>query len=282
MNLENKKQIATIALAVGLGLVAAFLMGQYINGEIQNQTKALAADYQKKNAALIQEVEKVRGAMEVMKKEQAALAKKVSEQKVVVQSSAGQADAKPVAMTAFSLQTPPGKRAFTIRIDSLSAVGGLISPGDLVDIIGHLKIPEEDDEKKSQNVTSVLFQNIQVLAVGTNYQFAGQTAQYVAQQKAKEIDVTLALDPEQSGLVSFAQEHGKLQLTLRSPTERGSQVMEVASWDSLADYVLEQQGTELIIPEKKVEIKSTKDTEKIDTEVKPFIQIFKSGKESNF
>jgi hypothetical protein len=281
MNLENKKQVATIALAVGLGLVAAFLMSQYVNGEVQNQTKALAADYQKKNAALIQEVEKVRGQMEAVKKEQAALAKKVSEQKVVVQKGA-EADVKPVSMTSFSLQTPPGKRAFTIKIDSLSAVGGLISPGDLVDIIAHLKIPKEEDAKKTQTVTTVLFQNLQVLAVGTNYQFAGQTAQYVAQQKAKEIEVTLALDPEQSGLLSFAQEHGKLQLALRAPTERNSQVVEVASWDSLADYLLEQQGTELIIPEKEVEIKAVKTTEKIDSEVKPFIQIFKSGKETNF
>ena len=44
---------------------------------------------------------------------------------------------------AFSLRTPPGKRAVTLKINSLSAVGGLVNPGDFVDIIAHLELPDE-------------------------------------------------------------------------------------------------------------------------------------------
>ena len=61
MNIENKKQIATILLAVGLGLVAAFLTSQYVKTSIEEQTRALAKEYEKQNAqqkaALVKELQ---------------------------------------------------------------------------------------------------------------------------------------------------------------------------------------------------------------------------------
>ncbi len=47
MNLENKKQIAIIALAVGLGLVAVLLMGNHIQGSIQKETATIAKEFKK-------------------------------------------------------------------------------------------------------------------------------------------------------------------------------------------------------------------------------------------
>jgi Flp pilus assembly protein CpaB len=285
MNLENKKQVATIALAVGLGLVAAFLMAQYISGEVQTRTAQLAKNYEQKSNALIQEIQDVRGQMDGMHQQQELLAKKISEQKVIIQqqvAAAPSAGPAPVTAQAFSLQTPPGKRAFTMRIPSLNAVGGLIAPGDTVDIIGHLNIPQESDAAKTQPVTTILFQNILVLAVNTDFEFTGQSAVYAAQQNSPDLNVTFAVDSDQANLLAFAQGQGSFQLVLRSPTERETKVIQVASWDSLANYVMESQGTELIVPEKKASIQEKSGTEKADTEVKPMIQIFKSGQESNF
>ena len=60
MNIENKKQFITILLAVGLGLVAAFLTSQYVQGNIKAQTKQLANEYAKQNAGFAQEIERLR------------------------------------------------------------------------------------------------------------------------------------------------------------------------------------------------------------------------------
>jgi len=295
MNIENKKQFATILLAVGLGLVAAFLTSQYVQGNIQQQTELLAKDFQKKNAVLINELESMKKEMKRVEAEQQALAK--AQQQLRLQPAAAPASSAPaVQMSAFSVRTPPGKRALTISIDSLAAVGGLVNPGDFVDIIAKLEIPEElgegtDQKKVKKNpVTSVLFQNIQVLAVGTNFKPLANSPAYELQQKAKQLTVTLAVTPEEAGLLSFSQSNGTLQLALRAPAEQEKNIVQVASWDTLAEFVLEQQGTDLIIPKPKATVQSVEKfepepetTAPIEEEVEedsgPGIQIFRGGRE---
>jgi Flp pilus assembly protein CpaB len=287
MNIENKKQLATILLAVGLGLVAAMLMSKVVSDKVEEQTKIIAKEYQGRNAALVQEMDKTKAQLQKLAQDQAALAKKVAQQPQVVQASSTAApEGKPkVAEAAFSLRTPPGKRAITINIDALSAVGGLVNAGDFVDIIAQLNVPDESDpkSKKTDTVTTVLFQNIQVLAVGTNYNPLGETPAYELQQQARQLYVTLAVNPQEAGLLTFAQSNGKLQLSLRSPAESEDRILQqVASWDALADFVLEHQGTELRLSKPKPEV-TVEETEEIkeekEEEVKPAIQIFRGGRE---
>ena len=99
-------------------------------------------------------------------------------------------------------------------------------------------------------------------------------------QAVQNMNIRLGF-PEEAGLLSFAQANGDLQLSLRSPIETEDKVLQkVASWDALADFVLEQQGTELLVPKKKATIKkSDTGTEEKEGEVKPFIQIFRGGRE---
>ncbi|MCA9401217.1 MAG: Flp pilus assembly protein CpaB [Candidatus Omnitrophica bacterium] len=283
MNLENKKQIGIIFLAVGLGLVAAFLTSQYVQKNVESQTRKLAAQYQNKNKVLLNEMELMKREMKKMATNQAALARRQQELKDSAGSAPKVASAKePVApvQQQFSIKVPPGKRAITLNIDSLSAVGGLIDPGDIVDIIAELNMPDQDNPKVKQKVTSVLFQKVLVLAVGSRFNPAVQAPQkYAQQQKARSLHITLAVTPEEAGLLTFAQRRGKLQLTLRSPIEEETQVIQVASWDALSDFVLENQGTELLVPKRRANIQEV-NTKSQDDDVKPFIQIFKSGRET--
>jgi len=131
--------------------------------------------------------------------------------------------------------------------------------------------------KENEKVITVLFQNIQVLAVGTNYDPMGTIPPYDMQKSLKALNVTFAVSPEEAGLLAFAQANGRLQLTLRSPAEIQDRVLQqVASWDALAEFVLERQGTDLHLPKKFVPKK--KKLEEIKT-LKPFIQIFRGGQE---
>lgn len=286
MNIENKKQIATIFLAVGLGLVATFLTGQYVQNNIAQQTKALAKEYTQQTAALQKEVVINKRQVEALIQQHQDLVKQVQSQpKVAVQAGGGKAQ-QPVSQDAFSIVMPPGKRALTIQVDMLSAVGGLITPGDFVDVIASLRIPEElnAEKAKTKEVVTVLFQNLQVLAVGALFKPVGGAELYENRQKSKSVNVTLAVSPEEAGLLTFAEGNGKLQLSLRSPTEleQDRQLLQVASWDTLADYILDKQGTDLRVltePQEESAAPAEKPEEKKEEKPKSNIQIFRAGKE---
>ena len=161
----------------------------------------------------------------------------------------------------------------TIQIDSLSAVGGLINPGDYVDILARLNVPRETVGGTGgpvEQVTAMVFQNIQVLAIGTNLTNPGM---YEAQNKAGSLYVTLAMDPEEAGLMSFVQQNGKVQLALRTPSETQSYMLQASSWQTLSDYLLEKQGTAISAPKPKAAVEPAAE------EVKPYIQIFRGGRE---
>ncbi len=265
MNIENKKQIAIILLALGLGLVAAVLTGNHIQSSIQKETAKLSTDFEnKKVKPLLQEIS-------VLRQEVKQLASRPSAAPGEGESSATQAPSLP--KSTLALRTPAGKRAYTVLIDSLSAVGGLINPGDYVDIIAHMSMPDPTTNA-ANNVSSMIFQNIQILAVGTNFQ---PGAGYEQQQSARSLNVTFALTPDESSLMSFIERNGRMQLILRAPNETETQIIQAASWSALADYVFEKQGTELIIPRSRAVIvpEATQPKE----EVKPMIQIFKGGRE---
>lgn len=130
----------------------------------------------------------------------------------------------------FSSGIPEKKRALTIGVDELTGVGGMISPHDHVDILityaGSSKAPEPPEVK-----TITLLQDIPVLAVGrraSEYQpisaFAERTG-YSA--------VTLCLSPLEAELLAFAQEHGRLYLTLRNPQDREKQELPEINLDYL-------------------------------------------------
>ncbi len=264
MNIENKRQIAIILLAIGLGLVAAVLMGNHIQGSIQAETARLSQALDKQKVRpLKQEIGALRNEMKRLAGNQARLA---------AQKGKGHAPAA-ASGDSLALKTPAGKRAYTVRIDSLSAVGGLINPGDYVDLLAHMEIPDPVTEK-DKTVSSLIFQNIQILAVGTNLQ-APAAEEYKKQQEARALNVTIALTSEEAGLVSFIERNGKMQMILRAPAETENVMVQVSTWSTLADYVFEKQGTELVIPRERAILEpSTGDK---PPEVKPFIEIFQGG-----
>ena len=140
----------------------------------------------------------------------------------------------------LSFVIPAGMRGFSIKVDETSAVGGLLLPGDLVDVIG--VFDDEDNFDVDKAVT--LLQNIEVLAVAQESQEAipppaaadeeatpvaedGATEEAASQQdslgtrpedvetKPKAKTVTLAVTPEQAQLLALSQAQGKLVLALR-------------------------------------------------------------------
>ena len=271
MTSEDKKKIGVIILAVALGLVAAILIGNHIQSEVTQKTEALAKEYEKTLKPLQQEVQTLRAEVVEVKKtagEQVALA--LQQQRRLD----SQANVNLTPQTSLAVKTPAGKRAITVQIDSLSAVGGLINPGDFVDILANMsipkaKVPAAGAYGMNDSVTAMVFQNVQILAIDANL----NTGSYAAQQQAGSLKVTFALEPEESGLLSFVQQNGRLQLALRPPTEKESYTLQASNWQTLSDYVMEKQGIDIRPPKSEAQVQPAAQ------EVKPYIQVFRGGKE---
>jgi len=154
--------------------------------------------------------------------------------------------------------TPAGKRAISISVDSIASVSGMVRPGDYVDVIATLQVPVQgaDGQVSSQIAVVPLFQNVLVLAVGQNTGFsgAGATGRYTDKDSSSGGGgglITLALAPQEANLIAFVQEQGKMRLTLRSPADANVEPVVPASWDTLFQYIMPQQKPVEKIEDKK-------------------------------
>ncbi len=143
--------------------------------------------------------------------------------------------------------TPVGKRAISIPADEIASLGGMIRPGDYVDVIAMVPITVQTPEGKPATQTAVmpLFQNVLILAVGQDIGSPAMAAQprYKSETKKETAAgglITLALTPQEANLMAFVQEQGKLRLILRSPTDAKVEPIAPASWDTLFQYVMPQ------------------------------------------
>jgi pilus assembly protein CpaB len=155
--------------------------------------------------------------------------------------------------------TPVGKRAITINVDNMASVGGMIRPGDYVDILALIPVPSVSPAGKeiSQLATVPMFQNVLVLAVGQQistpvapvsseepsgrYSQQQPRPQAPAQQLQASSLVTLALIPQEANLAAFVQEQGKFRLILRSPIDSQLQPIKPISWDALFQYLMPKE-----------------------------------------
>jgi Flp pilus assembly protein CpaB len=117
----------------------------------------------------------------------------------------------------------------------------------------------------------MIFQDLQVLAVNTNLDDPGA---YDDQQSSASLKITFAVDPQEAGLLAFANKNGSLELALRSPDEVARQKVKASTWKTLANYVLKNQGMNIQDPDGDAVTTTTKPVDN-----KPSIQIFRGGKE---
>lgn len=131
--------------------------------------------------------------------------------------------------------TPVGKRAITILVDNIAAVGGMIKAGDYVDVMAIIPLPGQEPAKiASKNSIVPLFQNVLVLAMGRDLADGGE-GRYAPPAPAKDTSplITLALSPEEASLLAFVQEQGKIQLVLRSPSDSQVTPIQPVDWNTV-------------------------------------------------
>lgn len=115
----------------------------------------------------------------------------------------------------LSAVLPVGMRAVAVRVNAASTAGGFILPEDRVDI---LVVRQKD---ANDAVAETILTDIRVLAIDQSVQSSGGDSQpsIVAQNTA-----TLELTPEQTELVTQAQQVGTISLALRPLADSNSPV----------------------------------------------------------
>jgi Flp pilus assembly protein CpaB len=99
---------------------------------------------------------------------------------------------------------PDGYRAVAIQVDEIVGVGGFVKPGARVDVVIVMT-----GQSKNQNISRVILQNVEVLAVGQETEMGSQGA-------AVTRSVTVLVRPEDASKLHLASTKGKLRLALRS------------------------------------------------------------------
>jgi pilus assembly protein CpaB len=139
----------------------------------------------------------------------------------------------------LAFRVPPGKRALSVNVSEVVTSGGLINPGDFVDVIT-LFPPAEGDR---QDTAAIVLQDIEVLAIAQAIQGpavdpqpqggvagiggsrpADGRPEAVARPNART--ATLAVTPDQAQKLLIAESKGSIRLALRAvedhdPVETG-------------------------------------------------------------
>ena len=167
----------------------------------------------------------------------------------------------------FSDLVPAGKRAMSVTFTELNTAGGLVSPGDYVDVIGVF-----NKETLGKDQSMILMQDILVLAVAQNTSpdqlprqgasssptaaqnppslplptgrsssvglpFPQPTSASVPVAPAQTRTVTLAVDPEAAERLALAEDYGHLRYIVRPATERTQSDVLPADLSTLASPI---------------------------------------------
>jgi pilus assembly protein CpaB len=114
----------------------------------------------------------------------------------------------------LSAAVQKGQRAITIPVDISGSLGGMLRPGDHVDVLGTFARAQQD------YATVTLLQNVLVLATGEVRGGAeGEEAAAPSGGTRTFNNITVAVDPEEAELLVFAMQRGPINIALRAQAD---------------------------------------------------------------
>jgi pilus assembly protein CpaB len=140
----------------------------------------------------------------------------------------------------------PGHRAVTVNLTPSAGVAGFILPGDHVDLIATMTIPNVDTSKKGgggssrQNMASeTVLKDVRVLAL--DQRLDDQNKEVVVAKTA-----TLDVTPKEAEIIAVVSDLGKLSLSLRSlATNVGDEVAAAQIAKGKLSFTYDSEATRL-------------------------------------
>jgi pilus assembly protein CpaB len=131
----------------------------------------------------------------------------------------------------LSYVVPQGKRAIAISASDVSNAGGLLLPGDYIDIVAIYDVEFAgraggDRQTAASFVSFTVLQNVQILAIAQNVvDLVPEATPSANGQQARNTEgkvtpgaatITLALSPQDAEKIYLAEANGKLRFSLRA------------------------------------------------------------------
>jgi pilus assembly protein CpaB len=115
----------------------------------------------------------------------------------------------------FAARVPAGVRAFTVMVDEVNSLSGMLQPGDRIDLLLSARPPATASVPHPSEVTRTLLQGIRVLATGRQVRPG-------AEERAGRGygAITVEVTPDQAQRLVVAQRIGRLTAMLRNPDDR--------------------------------------------------------------
>lgn len=114
----------------------------------------------------------------------------------------------------MSAEIAPGMRGVSIKSSDVAGVGGFVLPGDRVDVMLTRSIAQQASNDSANTVTQVIAENVRVLAVD---QIDDPNANKAVVAKAVTVEVT----PDQAQEISLGDSVGTISLALRHVADSG-------------------------------------------------------------
>jgi len=236
------KQNILIAVAVAMGLLAAFLTKLYLSDkekEYQELAKELRGKYRPTEAVVFKQdmprdslvKEDDIGYMMVSASALRPGSVRVEDRSSLVgkRTVNSVSKGKPVFWSdieggettlhsGLSKEITRNMRAISINVSGSASVSGQVRPNDKVDVIGTFVLDSPDRPNEKEQVTLTVLQNVNVLATGR--ETSRSMSRLSAERAASYSTVTLLVTPrEAETLVACEQNRGRLTLALRNPED---------------------------------------------------------------
>lgn len=137
--------------------------------------------------------------------------------------------------SALEMNLKGNNRAITTRIEAQHSVANLIKPGDFIDIMVYLPAVTETTRISRPNITKLIMQKIEILAIDKNVFRTEQTTvgTEVEESAPQSILVTLSLPVFDIEKLFLAEQEGTLKLALRPIEDNNIYVTDGAVWEEL-------------------------------------------------
>ena len=129
----------------------------------------------------------------------------------------------------------PGTRAVTVQLQQTAGLGGLVLPGDHVDVVLTANVPSGVQNEPEHKAAETVLEDIRVLAID-------QKMSDMSNETVMARSATLEVTPKQAEILALVNEMGKISLTLRSiasgdekprtTNAKGEPIDPSVSWDN--------------------------------------------------
>lgn len=231
----NRKAILAVVGGVAAGIIAVVLVQTYLQRERQSIFSGMemvsvlvAADdlpagtKMTKNVLSKRDIPKkyVNGSSVSLKDVKLVLGQELifplKKNDPILWSDLGEASEQLRSKHGLAENVTRGERAFSMEVNSVSGVSGMLKPGDHVDILTTIRNPQT-----GETTTMTLLQNLTILATGSSLT-ADEKMKNDRKSSRTYSTITLQVTLEEAELLLFSADKGTLTSVLRNPADINS------------------------------------------------------------